>query len=257
MELGHVLEPTGRQETADVLLLQETKLSDVDAPVMPFGMLGYELVHHGEGRWNGVGILSRVGASDVVANFGDGPVRDSTSGAVAAVEDDFDPFREARMVSAVCGGVRVVCVYVPNGQAVDSDKYQYKLNWLNALRDWLREEIKQHPRLALLGDYNIAPEDRDVYDPQAWQGNVLVSEPERDAFRALEQLGLRDAFRDLPIPSMVKPAIGGLGVGVVARQFPQVLGVGSGGVLCAVAERVFDIEQVAVPAYRRLYEAMS
>ena len=102
---------------------------------------------------------------------------------------------QKRVIAATCGGMRVVCIYVPNGQSVDSDKYQYKLKWLDALRAWLEAELQKYPRLALLGDYNIAPEDRDVYDPQAWQGNVLVSEPERAAFRGLEQLGLRDAFR--------------------------------------------------------------
>ena len=92
-------------------------------------------------------------------------------------------------------GVRVVCVYIPNGQEVGSDKYQYKLKWLAALQVWLKDELMKYPKLALLGDYNIAPEDRDVYDPVAWQGNVLVSEPERAAFQGLLHLGLRDAFR--------------------------------------------------------------
>src|SRR6266581_6672963 len=101
----------------DVLLMQETKLTDADAPADVFRNAGYELVHHGEGRWNGVAIASRVGASDVITNFGDGPVRDSGAGATVAVgEDDFDPFDEARMVSAVCGGIRVVSLYAPNGR---------------------------------------------------------------------------------------------------------------------------------------------
>ena len=114
----------------DVLLIQETKLADADAPVMPFSMLGYELVHHGEGRWNGVGILTRVGAEDVITNFGDGPVRDSSPGStVSEEEDDFDPFDEARMVSAVCGGVRVVSLYAPNGRVVGSPFYEGKLRW--------------------------------------------------------------------------------------------------------------------------------
>jgi len=91
--------------------------------------------------------------------------------------------------------IRVVCVYVPNGQSVDSDKYQYKLAWLTALHDWLKQELMRYPKLVLLGDYNIAPEDRDVYDPIAWQGNVLVSEPERQQFKNMVRLGLRDSFR--------------------------------------------------------------
>ena len=94
-----------------------------------------------------------------------------------------------RIIAATIEGVRVVCAYVPNGQAVDSDKYHYKLRWLDALHDWLAEECKAHPQLALLGDYNIAPEDRDVHDPVAWQGQVLVSEPERAAFRRLRRSG--------------------------------------------------------------------
>ena len=118
----------------DVLLMQETKLSDDDAPVLPFRMLGYELLHHGEGRWNGVAIASRVGIEDVVTNFGDGAVRNSGPGATAPGEEDFDPGTEARMVSAVCGGVRVVSIYAPNGRVVDSPWYAGKLRWFARLR---------------------------------------------------------------------------------------------------------------------------
>ena len=100
----------------DVLLMQDTKLADEDAPAMWFQMAGYELLHHGEGRWNGVAIASRVGFDDVITNFGDGPVRDSRSGASGLDEEDFDPFDEARMLSAICGGVRLVCLYAPNGR---------------------------------------------------------------------------------------------------------------------------------------------
>ena len=124
----------------DVLLMQETKLADADAPEMPFRMLGYELVHHGEGRWNGVAIASRVGATDIVTNFGDGPVRDSRPAPMVAVgEDDFDPFDEARMVSAVCGGMRVVSLYAPNGRVVGSPFYEGKLRWFERLPRWLDE----------------------------------------------------------------------------------------------------------------------
>src|SRR5664280_3823218 len=105
----------------DVLLLQETKLTDDDAPALPFRMAGYDLLHHGEGRWNGVAIASRVGIADAITNFGDGPVRDTGPGATVSIgEEDFDPFGEARMVSAVCGGVRVVSLYAPNGRVVGS-----------------------------------------------------------------------------------------------------------------------------------------
>src|SRR3954467_6237402 len=117
----------------DVLLIPETKLSDAEAPVLPLRMLGYELVHHGEGRWNGVAILSRVGADDVITNFGDGPVRDSSAGAdVQVSEEDFDPLDEARMVSAVVGGVRVASLYAPNGRGVESPLYEGKLPWVGA-----------------------------------------------------------------------------------------------------------------------------
>ena len=105
------------------------------------------------------------------------------------------PDEQKRVISATINGVRVVCVYVPNGQSVDSDKYQYKLSWLAALREWLQQELLRYPDMVVLGDYNIAPEDRDVHDPLAWAGNVLVSEPERAAFRALEALALHDSFR--------------------------------------------------------------
>ena len=144
----------------DVLLLQETKLADADAPVMPFRMRGYELVHHGEGRWNGVAILSRVGAADVVANFGDGPVRDSSAGAAGtAAEDDFDPFREARMVSAVCGGVRLVSLYAPNGREVDSPFYEGKLAWFARLRRWLGETQSPEAPIVLGGDISRAADE--------------------------------------------------------------------------------------------------
>ena len=102
---------------------------------------------------------------------------------------------QKRVIAVTISDIRVVCVYVPNGQSIDSDKYRYKLAWLAALHDWLKEELMRYPKLALLGDYNIAPEDRDVYDPKAWEGNVLVSEPERQKFRNLLQLGLHDSFR--------------------------------------------------------------
>ena len=182
----------------DVLLMQETKLSDADAPVMPFRMLGYELVHHGEGRWNGVGILTRVGAEDVVSNFGDGPVRDSSAGAAVAVaEDDFDPFDEARMVSAVCGGVRVVSLYAPNGRVVGSPFYEGKLRWFERLARWLAETRSPDEPLVLGGDYNVTPADEDVWDAVQAHGGTHVSEPERVALARLREWGLVDAYRAL------------------------------------------------------------
>jgi len=174
----------------DVLLMQETKLSDADAPADVFKNAGYELVHHGEGRWNGVAIASRVGAAEVVSNFG-APLRPA---ATPDVGDD-EPLAEARMVSAVCGGVRVVSLYAPNGRVVDSPFYRAKLTWYERLARWLREAAKPTDALVLGGDYNVAPADADVWDPTACHGGTHVSEPERRAFRTLCDWGLVDAYR--------------------------------------------------------------
>jgi len=180
----------------DILLIQETKLSDNDAPVMPMRMLGYEMAHHGEGRWNGVAILSRVGIDDVITNFGDGPVRDSTAGAAVAVgEDDFDPFDEARMVSAVCGGIRVTSLYAPNGRVVGSPFYEGKLRWFERLRRWLDETRSPGEPLLLAGDYNVTPADEDVWDAVRAHGGTHVSDPEREALARLRAWGLVDAYR--------------------------------------------------------------
>ena len=182
----------------DVLLIQETKLSDADAPVMPFRMLGYDLVHHGEGRWNGVGILTRVGAEDVVTNFGDGPVRDSSAGAAVAVsEDDFNPFDEARMVSAVCGGVRVASLYAPNGREVGSPFFEGKLRWFERLARWLAETRSPDEPLVLGGDYNVTPTPEDVWSEVKAHGGTHVSPPERAALATLRSWGLVDAYRAL------------------------------------------------------------
>jgi len=161
----------------DVLCLQETKTEDANFPLTEIRQSGYQVIYSGQKTYNGVAIISKKPAADVqygIPGFAD---------------------EQKRVLAATIDGVRIVCVYVPNGQSIDSDKYQYKLVWLSALQAWLKEELQRYPKLALLGDYNIAPEDRDVHDPVAWAGNVLVSEPERAAFRGLQQLGLRDAFR--------------------------------------------------------------
>ena len=184
----------------DTLLIQETKLTDADAPVMAFGMAGYQLVHHGEGRWNGVAIAAREGATieDVVTNFGDGPVRDSGPGGAGgetASEDDFDPFDEARMVAATVDGVRFVSLYAPNGRVVGSPFYTGKLAWFERLARWVRENTVPGGNLVLGGDLNVAPTDKDVWDAAAVHGGTHVSEPERAAFRALLELGLTDAYR--------------------------------------------------------------
>ena len=174
----------------DVLMMQETKLTDADAPADVFRDAGYELVHHGEGRWNGVAIASRVGATDVVSNFG-APLRPAVTPEVG----DDEPLAEARMVSAVCSGVRVVSLYAPNGRVVDSPFYRAKLTWYERLARWLRETVTPTDALVLGGDYNVAPADADVWDPAACHGGTHVSEPERRAFRTLCDWGLVDAYR--------------------------------------------------------------
>jgi exodeoxyribonuclease-3 len=174
----------------DVLLMQETKLADAGAPVAEFRAAGYELVHHGEGRWNGVAIASRCGVSDVVTNFGEplAPARSSEAG-------DDEPLAEARMMAATCGGVRVVSVYAPNGRALGSPFYRAKLAWYERLAGWLERSADPAEPLVLAGDFNVAPEDRDVWDPRACHGGTHVSPPEREAFIRLCQWGLVDAYR--------------------------------------------------------------
>jgi len=176
----------------DILLLQETKLADADAPVEAFRAAGYELAHHGEGRWNGVAIASRVGLTDVVTNFGE-PLRPP---ATPEIPDD-EPLNEARMLAATCGGLRVVSLYAPNGRAVSSPFYKAKLAWFDRLARWLAETADPAQPLVLGGDFNVAPEDRDVWDPAACHGGTHVSEPERQAFQRLCAWGLVDAYRQL------------------------------------------------------------
>ncbi|MCU0268652.1 MAG: exodeoxyribonuclease III [Acidimicrobiales bacterium] len=163
----------------DVLCLQETKLTDAAFPGLSFQSLGYESAHHGQGQWNGVAVLSRVGLEDVVVGFDDG--------------EEEDP--EARLLWATCGGVRVASVYVPNGRALDHDHYRYKLAWLERLAGVLRDRSEPDAALAVCGDFNIAPDDRDVYDPADFVGATHVSEPERAALARLEAWGLVDVFR--------------------------------------------------------------
>ena len=176
VRLPHVLDWL-RDAQPDVLCLQETKQEDGKFPYDALKQAGYEAVHIGQKTYNGVAILSRHRLTDIQRN-------------IPGFADD-----QQRVIAASVNDVRVVCAYIPNGQAVDSDKYQYKLRWLTALRDWLQSELVQHPKLLLMGDYNIAPEDRDCHDPAAWIGQVLVSPPERAAFQQLVNLGLHDSFR--------------------------------------------------------------
>jgi len=166
----------------DVIALQETKLDDPDFPRDELEALGLRVAFSGQRTYNGVALLARDELADVVAG-------------IPGFADE-----QKRVLAATIGGVRVIDLYVPNGQAVDSDKYHYKLRWLAALRDYVAAELDRHPQLVVLGDYNIAPEDRDVHDPKAWEGSVHVSEPERAALRALLATGLEDCFRRFEQP---------------------------------------------------------
>jgi exodeoxyribonuclease-3 len=182
----------------DVLMMQETKLADDDAPLLPFRMRGYELVHHGEGRWNGVAIASRLpfDADSVVTNFGDGPVRNSGPGAARNVsEEDFNPFDEARMLSALVGDIRFVSLYAPNGRVVGSPFYTGKLAWYDRLRRWLVDNAKPTDPLVVGGDMNVAPADIDVWDADKVHGGTHVSPDEREAFADLLGWGLVDGYR--------------------------------------------------------------
>jgi exodeoxyribonuclease-3 len=176
VRLPHVLDWLAATQ-ADVLCLQETKMEDKVFPYAELETAGYHAVHNGQKTYNGVAILARGALEDVRFD-------------IPAFADE-----QKRVAAATVNGLRIVCAYMPNGQAVGSDKYEYKLRWLAALADYLREELQRWPRLALLGDYNIAPEDRDVHDPAAWKDQILCSKPERAAFRNLLGLGLTDAFR--------------------------------------------------------------
>ena len=169
-----------REQQPDILALQETKLTNAGFPLLDIANSGYQAVFSGQKTYNGVAILSRQPASD--------PATD--------IPGLNDPQR--RVLGVTIGDVRVLNLYVPNGQSVGSDKYAYKLAWLDQLAAWLETERARYPRLIVLGDFNIAPEDRDVHDPAAWTGQVLCSAAERAAFRRLLDLGLQDAFRLFP-----------------------------------------------------------
>jgi exodeoxyribonuclease-3 len=166
----------------DVLAMQETKLIDTEFPRAELEALGYHVLFSGQKTYNGVAVMSRWPCSDVVTGI-----------------PDFEDAHR-RVLAVTTNGLRIVDLYAPNGQAVGSEKYEYKLRWLTALRAWLAEEMKAHERLVVLGDFNIAPEDRDVHDPAAWAGCVHVSEPEREALRGLLALGLVDVFRKFDQP---------------------------------------------------------
>ena len=177
VRLPHLLEWLA-QAKPDVACLQETKTEDANFPLAELEAAGYRAVYCGQKAYNGVAILARSQPHDVqhgIPNFADDP---------------------KRVIAATVDGLRVVCLYAPNGQAVGSEKYQYKLRWYEALTAWLSQELERQPRLAVLGDLNVAPQDRDVHDPKRWEGQIHVSEPERAAMRrVIEEVGLVDAFR--------------------------------------------------------------
>lgn len=164
----------------DVLCMQETKMTDAQFPSMDFQRLGYDSVHYGQGRWNGVAILSRVGIEDVVFGFDDGA----------------DPDPDARIVWATCGGVRVSSVYVPNGRELTNDHYVYKLDWLTRLRTHLDTHHDPTELLVILGDWNVAQTDADVWDAEDFIGMTHVSPPERDAIAKVKEWGLVDTLRE-------------------------------------------------------------
>lgn len=176
IRLPQVLDWVGKHRP-DVLCLQETKLEDGVFPHAELGSAGYQALCCGQKTYNGVAILSLTGGTECAT-------------AIAGFTDS-----QKRVLAATVNGVRVISAYVPNGQSVASEKYEYKLKWLAAFRDWLKAELASYPRLAVLGDFNIAPEERDVHDPAAWEGKVLFSEPERQALGDLLAVGLKDAFR--------------------------------------------------------------
>ncbi len=171
-------------ETAqpDILGLQETKLTDENFPAETFRALGYHIAFAGQKTYNGVAVLSREPLAD--------PITD--------IPAFTDPQR--RVLAVTVGDLRFINLYVPNGQTVGSEKYAYKLDWLAALREWLGEELEHHKQVAVVGDFNVAPEDRDVHDPEAWREQVLCSTPEREALRALTELGLADSYRRFEQP---------------------------------------------------------
>ena len=161
----------------DVLALQETKLVDEKFPVAEIAAAGYQAVFSGQKTYNGVALLSKQPPAEVIKDF---PGLDDV---------------QRRVVAGLYGDVRVLNLYIPNGESVDSDKYQYKLGWLDKLAAFVAAEIKRYPKLVVVGDFNIAPEERDVHDPQLWEGKVLFSAPEREAFQRLLAVGMCDTFR--------------------------------------------------------------
>jgi exodeoxyribonuclease-3 len=176
VRLPHVLDWLDSSKT-DVLCLQETKQEDSKFGYEALQEAGYHAIHNGQKTYNGVAILTPHTMEDIhfdIPNFED---------------------PQKRIIAATINGVRYISAYIPNGQAVDSEKYDYKMRWLAAFNNWLKEQMAEYPKLALLGDYNIAPADEDCHDPAKWEGDILVSPRERDAFQDMLDLGLTDSFR--------------------------------------------------------------
>ncbi len=169
----------------DVLCLQETKLQDEYFPIDEIAQAGYQSIYAGQKTYNGVALLSKAEGIDICTTL-----------------PDFDD-PQKRFIAATYGDLRVICVYIPNGEHVDSEKYAYKLEWLSLLNSFLQKERTRYGKIALLGDFNIAPEDRDVYDPEAWKGQVLCSEAERQAFRELLNAGFVDSFHLFKQPEKI------------------------------------------------------
>ncbi|MFV8834349.1 exodeoxyribonuclease III [Aquisalimonas sp.] len=179
VRLPHVLHWL-ETEQPDVVGLQETKLTDDNFPEAAIREAGYEVVYAGQKTYNGVALLARDPISETVTD-------------IPGVDDP-----QRRVMAGTVGDLRFINLYVPNGSEVGSEKYAYKLDWLARLRDWIADEMARHPRLAVVGDFNIAPADADVHDPEEWRGKILFSEPEHAALKALTDLGLEDTFRRFP-----------------------------------------------------------
>ena len=176
VRLSHVIDWV-RHRRPDVLCLQETKLEDPKFPREALKEAGYEAAILGQKTYNGVAILSRL------------PMHDVESG-IPGLEDE-----QKRVLAATVGGVRIVCVYVPNGEKIGSAKFEYKMRWMGSLKAWLKGELERHPKLAVVGDYNVAPEPEDVHDPAAWEDKIHFTPPEREALHGLFGIGFKDAFR--------------------------------------------------------------
>ena len=166
----------------EVLALQETKTINEKFPAAEIESLGYHVCFAGQPTYNGVALISKQAPADIITSI-----------------PNFDD-EQKRVIAATCGDTRVINLYVVNGKEVGSDKFEYKLRWLNAVTDWISDEMSRHDRVVVLGDFNIAPDDRDVHDPEAWHEKILCSTEERSALKRILALGLQDSFRLFPQP---------------------------------------------------------